>query len=142
MSQLELNFTRIKNLTQVERIGNPAGDASEFVWRTDYTYNFIVNIILASLLLSKYSLSYAIPEFTRISLASLTQLYLADGGEAAVAGLQAGHGPPVVHRVERLVVVHDLGLVGGHGVDDVVEGGGVHRGLLEELPLQQVRAHV
>ena len=34
--------------------------------------------------------------------------YLADGGEAALAGLQAGHGPPVVGRVERLVVVHDL----------------------------------
>ena len=37
---------------------------------------------------------------------------------------------------------NDLGLVRGDGVDDVVEGGGVHGGLLEELPLQHVRTHV
>ena len=34
--------------------------------------------------------------------------YLADGGEAALAGLEAGHGSAVVDRVERLVVVHHL----------------------------------
>ena len=68
--------------------------------------------------------------------------YLADGGEAALAGLEAGHGAAVVDRVERLVVVHDLGLVRRDRVEDVVEGGGVHGGLLEELPLQHVRPHV
>ena len=45
-------------------------------------------------------------------------------GESALAGLERGHGPPVVCRRECFVVVHDLGLVDledGGGVDDRVD---------------------
>ena len=53
-------------------------------------------------------------------------------GESALAGLERGHGPPVVCRGECFVVVHDLGLVDLEGdgggvddrVDDVADGAG------------------
>ena len=68
---------------------------------------------------------------------------LGEGGEAGLAGLEAGHGAAVVQAVEDLVVEHDLGLVlgVGDGVPHVLAGPAAGHHLVVVGPLKDVAAH-
>ena len=68
--------------------------------------------------------------------------HLGNGGEAGLTRLETGHGALIVDAVERLVVVHDFGLMlgVGDGVPHVLASSAYN--LVKVGPLQDVTAQV
>ncbi len=67
---------------------------------------------------------------------------LADCRKSALTRLEARHGPFVVAGRQRLVVVHNFGLMMRYGIDNIVDGVvvvPVRRCSIEKFPLKHVR---